>query len=357
MLTGHKLALPIEALSTLPLGMPKGWQGRVSGSFDGNPRHGRLAGGIARLARPRWARRAATAQCPARQLSRRLSASAAASLADDRRRIGSHGDSRHRSRTRRRPVLGRRATDAQSRSHASCSKALLAPRGPVPPAHGAFAAVARPRGCLRPAPVQRGRWLRALSADATLHRRPFAPRRQQREIQPDADRLVAERPHQRGIAFELRARIARARWSRNSRARRLRASWSCSRRSSARRPSSTNVRSITTLTISRPSRPVSAELRSRVAMLRPEQPAAPRIGSVRCTASSTRTAAVCRRSCGTPSSASSAYEACLQRDAIAQRAGTRDAAPVRASRCNSRCTTVPTCRAVSVAQSNSTALA
>jgi hypothetical protein len=33
-LTGATLALPIEMLSTLPLGMPKGWQGRVSGRFD-----------------------------------------------------------------------------------------------------------------------------------------------------------------------------------------------------------------------------------------------------------------------------------------------------------------------------------
>jgi hypothetical protein len=33
-LTGATVALPVEALSTLPLGMPKGWQGRVSGRFD-----------------------------------------------------------------------------------------------------------------------------------------------------------------------------------------------------------------------------------------------------------------------------------------------------------------------------------
>jgi general secretion pathway protein N len=33
-LLGTTLALPIEALSALPLGMPKGWQGRVSGRFE-----------------------------------------------------------------------------------------------------------------------------------------------------------------------------------------------------------------------------------------------------------------------------------------------------------------------------------
>ena len=33
-LTGATLELPIEVLSTLPLGMSRGWQGRVSGRFD-----------------------------------------------------------------------------------------------------------------------------------------------------------------------------------------------------------------------------------------------------------------------------------------------------------------------------------
>ena len=127
------IELPIAALSALPLGMPKGWQGTVSGSVRGDSRQRGLARRVARLARPRWARRAAAAQCPGRQLSRRVSASASAGSADHRRR---HWTPRRLTAQ----VIdkdGPFQVDAQltlGRDRTFLLEGTLAPRGPVPPA-------------------------------------------------------------------------------------------------------------------------------------------------------------------------------------------------------------------------------
>ena len=99
-LSGTNVSLPIAALEHFAARHAQGLAGAGVGIVRGNPRRRRLAGRLARHARPRWARRAATAQCTRWQLSRGVSTSAAASLGDHRRRTRSHGDSRQVSRTR-----------------------------------------------------------------------------------------------------------------------------------------------------------------------------------------------------------------------------------------------------------------